>query len=116
MADNAGSQAVTLEERDGSVIVRPSGDIDLTASPSLRQALKRVQSAKPRKLVVDLSHVPYMDSSGVATLVEAMQIARRNQTQMILCSLQDKVRSIFEIARLDTVFKIAPTTESAFED
>jgi len=63
--------------------------------------------------VVDLSGVNYMDSSGVATLVEAMQISRRQSTKLVLCSLQDKVRSVFEIARLDRVFEIAPNVEVA---
>jgi anti-sigma B factor antagonist len=57
--------------------------------------------AKPAQLVVDLAQVPYMDSSGVATFVEAMQIARRVGSKLVLCALQERVRSIFEIARLD---------------
>jgi anti-sigma B factor antagonist len=95
------------------VIVRPSGDIDLSGSPTLRMELRKVQTGKPGRLVIDLGGVPYMDSSGVATLVEAMQIARKNNTKLVLCALQDKVRSIFEIARLDTVFTIVVNTEAA---
>lgn len=116
MADESGSAGglkVQTETRGAAVVVRPQGEIDLTASPLLRQALKQVQTAKPKVLVVDLGGVPYMDSSGVATLVEAMQIARKNGTRMSLASLQDKVRSIFEIARLDTVFTIHPSAEAA---
>ena len=114
MADlgNAGL-TIRTENRGSAVLVHPVGDVDLTASPVLRQVLKQVQSSRPQKLVVDLAEVPYMDSSGVATLVEAMQIARKNGTKMALCSLQDKVRSIFEIARLDTVFTIHSTVDGA---
>ena len=65
------------------------------------------------EVVVDLGEVPYMDSSGLATLVEAMQIARKNQGKLIICALQQKVRSIFEIARLDMVFKIVNTRDEA---
>ncbi len=72
-----------------------------------------MQEGKPGRLIIDLSQVPYMDSSGVATLVEAMQIARRNKTELILCALPSKVFSIFEIARLDMVFKIVDTLEEA---
>ena len=54
-----------------------------------------------------------MDSSGVATLVEAMQVARRGGGKLILCALQEKVRSVFEIARLDMVFTIVASTEEA---
>lgn len=117
MADWRGKSAEPLlvrsEVKDGTVIVRPSGDIDLSGSPILRQELRRVQADKPNRLVIDLGLVPYMDSSGVATLVEAMQIARKNSTKLVLCAMQAKVRSIFEIARLDTVFTIVADAERA---
>lgn len=107
------SMTVKSEVRGDATVVTPIGEVDLTASPVLRQELKKLQSAPPKRLVVDLSQVPYMDSSGVATLVEAMQIARRNNTRLVLCGMQPKVRSIFEIARLDTVFAIAPDADAA---
>lgn len=107
---------VNIENRDGIVIVRPIGDIDLGRSPALRQHLNNAQSHKPSKLIIDLAEVPYMDSSGVATLIEAMQDARKADTHLILCSLQEKVRSIFEIARLDMVFTIVDTTEEAINN
>jgi anti-sigma B factor antagonist len=109
----ADSVTVNCETRGNAVILSPVGDVDLTASPVLRQELKRVQGKRPARLVVDLTLVPYMDSSGVATLVEAMQIARKNGTRMVLCALADRVRSIFEIARLDTVFVIVATSDAA---
>jgi anti-sigma B factor antagonist len=104
---------VSSESADGAVVLSPQGDVDLARSPALRQALRQAQTAKPSRLIVDLSGVDYMDSSGVATLVEALQIARRGSTKMVLCGLKDRVRSIFEIARLDTVFSIAGTREEA---
>ncbi|MBX3358925.1 MAG: STAS domain-containing protein [Phycisphaeraceae bacterium] len=110
---NGDTIKITWTPRGGATVVLPEGDIDLTASPVFRQALKQVQSTKPATMVVDLSQVPYMDSSGVATLVEAMQIARKSGSTMVLAALTDKVRSIFEIARLDTVFKITTTVDAA---
>lgn len=97
----------------GGTIVAPVGDIDLTGSPSLRAELKRLGDARPARLVIDLAAVPYMDSSGIATLVEALQLARKSKTRLVLCGLQDKVRSIFEIAKLEMVFTIVPTVEDA---
>lgn len=95
------------------VLVSPQGDVDLARSPSLRKVLTDVSRSKPKRVVVDLKQVAYMDSSGVATLVEALQIARRNGTTLVLASLQPRVRSIMEIARLDTVFRIVDSTEAA---
>lgn len=104
---------VQSEMKDGAVIVAPEGDVDLSRSPVLRTSLKQALTAKPSRLVIDLGLVDYMDSSGVATLVEALQIARKSGTKMVLCGMKDRVRSIFEIARLDTVFTIAATREAA---
>lgn len=104
---------VKWDARGPVVVVAPAGDVDLNASPTLRQALKQVQSTKPQTLVIDLSGVPYMDSSGVATLVEAMKIARDQRAKMILAAPTARVKSIFEIARLDMVFKIVPSVEAA---
>lgn len=106
---------IHTENRDGAAIVRPKGDVDLQRSPVLREHLKSVSDRKPSRLVVDLSEVSYMDSSGVATLVEAMQLARKGKYPLVLCCLQDRVKSIFEIARLDTVFEITPDIDSAMQ-
>ena len=95
------------------VVLRPEGEIDLARSPELRLRLREELARSPRRLVVDLAAVPYMDSSGVATLVEALQRSRSAGCKLLLAALQPKVRSIFAISRLDTVFQIAATAEEA---
>ena len=104
---------IHTEDIPDGIIVRPTGEIDLSCTALLRQRLGKIQESQPSRLVIDLSAVPYMDSSGVATLVEAMQIARRTGSKLVLCALQQKVRSIFEIARLDMVFSIVGSVEEA---
>jgi len=99
---------------DQFTIIKPTGDVDMSRSPQLRAVLAQVQHpASTRRIIINLDEVPYMDSSGVATLVEAMQIARRNGGKIILCYLNQRVLSIIEIARLDTIFNIYPTLEDA---
>lgn len=110
---DSGALSVTVRIVDGAAIVAAVGDIDLSGSPALRSEMKKVQEAKPARIIVDLSGVPYMDSSGVATLVEAMKFARANRGKLVLCSLSDRVRSIFEIARLESVFTIVSDVEAA---
>lgn len=104
---------VTVEEQPSGTILVPEGDVDLHRSPALRERLKLAAQRKPKRLIVDLSKVPYMDSSGVATLVEAMQITKRQSTTLVLCGMGDRVRSIFEIAKLTTVFRIVPDRDAA---
>ncbi len=110
---NSEALQVRSEMRDGAAIVRPIGDVDLSGSPTLKQEIRKVLTTRLTSLVIDLGGVSYMDSSGVATLVEAMQLTRRGQTKLVLCGLQPKVKSIFEIARLDTVFTIVDTVDTA---
>lgn len=104
---------VNTQSSGSSVVLTPSGDVDLSCSRELQGHLRKALEGKPQSLVVNLEKVPYMDSSGVATLVEAMQIARKQSTRLVLCGLQDKVRSIFEIARLDKVFTITADVQAA---
>lgn len=89
------------------------GEIDLHVSPRVAASLKALTNRKPPQLVVDLSRVSYIDSSGLAVLIEAMQNAQAGGGKFALAGLQENVRPIFEIARLDQVFRIFPDVESA---
>lgn len=87
----------------------------MSCSPVLRTALRGEQDTRPRRLIVNLTEVGYMDSSGLATLVEAMRTAKRNGTKMVLCGMNEKVRAIFEIARLHQFFTIVDDLSQARE-
>jgi anti-sigma B factor antagonist len=100
---------IRVENKGAAVVVSPEGDIDMSRSPEFRTSLREVNDKGPATLVVDLASVGYMDSSGLATLVECMRAAKGNGTEMILCGMNDRVRAIFEIARLDQFFRIEPT-------
>lgn len=105
---------VSSETIEDGMLVQPSGEIDFSRSPALRSELLDVLSNKsPQRLIIDLAQVEYMDSSGVATLVEAMQQQRKQNRKLVLCNLQPKVKSIFEIARLDMVFLIVGSIDDA---
>lgn len=98
---------------DDGTCLALGGEIDLSRSPQVRTALMQHIQSKPARLIIDLADVTYMDSSGVATLVEALQKQRGHGGKMILAQLQPKVRSIFEIARLDQVFTIVDDLDTA---
>ncbi len=94
-------------------LVALDGEIDLHVSPGIAAALKALTDKKAKPLVVDMSQVTYIDSSGLAVLIEAMQNAEGYGGKFALAALQESVRPIFEIARLDQVFKIYPDVDSA---
>lgn len=98
---------VVIDRKPDMVVVRPEGDIDLASSPSLRAQLREIVDEASEAIIVDLEAVPYMDSSGVATLVELLQSCRQKGLDLTLCQLGERVLSVFQIARLDGVFKIA---------
>ena len=89
------------------------GEIDLHVSPRVAESLRTMIERKPNRLVVDLSGVSYIDSSGLAVLIEAMQNVEAYGGRFFLAGLQEKVRPIFEIARLDQVFIIFPHVDAA---
>lgn len=103
------------EPKPGAVVVSLTGEVDIVRSPDLQTSLQEAISRISGKgaVVVDLSGVTYMDSSGVATLVRGLQLSRKKGVGLVLCSLQERVRSIFEIAKLDTVFPMADTLDEA---
>lgn len=104
---------VTLSEQAGAVVVRPEGEIGYQEAPEFRTFLKSAYAKKPSRVIADLSSVSYMGTPGLATLVEAMQISRKSETPLVLCGLNERVRAIFEIARLQSVFTIVDSVDAA---
>jgi anti-sigma B factor antagonist len=90
------------------------GRINVETSVEMRRMLSDALRAKPAKLSVDLSDVSYIDTSGLATLVEAERIARRQGTRLILDGAHDQPRFLFETAHLNQLFEMAqPETNHA---
>ena len=99
-----------VREEQGAVVVSLIGDVDLDSSPRAREVLLECVARKVH-VVVDLSGVAYMDSSGVASLVEALQTAKRNSSSFALAAMQATPLRVLELARLDRVFDIFETVE-----
>ncbi|GMV24410.1 MAG: hypothetical protein AMXMBFR58_04410 [Phycisphaerae bacterium] len=112
MADQPGL-TVRFEQVGKAVVVTPQGEIAYSEAPQFRQWLRKAQDAKPERIVVDLTGIEYMNTPGVATLVEALQMAKKNRYRLILAGLNTNVRSVFEVARLHTVFEIVETKDAA---
>ena len=112
MNKNASAAGAT-PERDRSNVLPLKGEIDLHVSPSVTASLNSMIEKKPQRLVVDLSDVTYIDSAGLAALIGAMQKVEGYGGKFLLAGLQETVRSIFEISRLDQVFQIFPDADAA---
>jgi len=91
-------------------ILALSGEVDMHSSPVARQMiLDLVKTRSP--VVVDLSAVKYMDSSGVATLVEGLQSAKKLGQSFVLAAPTGSVLGVIKLARLDKVFRIVASVE-----
>ncbi|PYJ72903.1 MAG: anti-anti-sigma factor [Verrucomicrobia bacterium] len=106
-------RAVTMPSKDRPNVLPLEGEIDLHISPNITATLNRMIEKKPKQLVVDLSRVTYIDSAGLAALIEGMQKIEAYGGKFALAGLQETVRSIFEIARLDQIFRIFPDVDAA---
>ena len=95
------------------VIVAPEGEIDLNSSGLVKEQLEPVIADKRPRVILDLSGVSYIDSSGLAVFIEAMQRVQSYGGAFVLCGLRESVSHIFNIARLDQVFRIFPDRAAA---
>jgi anti-sigma B factor antagonist len=99
---------------DDCLFATVRGEVDLHSSPDLREVLLgAIEKHKPRKIILNLSQVPYMDSSAVAVLVEALQKIRKTGGKIFLTNLQPRVKGLLEIARLDAIFILVENEEEA---
>ncbi len=103
-----------VEEVERGVVVRLGGEVDLEQAPRVRDLLLRKVSQHPMVLV-DLSAVDYLDSSGLASLVEALQAARKRRSAFGLADLSPASRRVIELGRLDRVFSIYASVEEGLD-
>jgi anti-sigma B factor antagonist len=107
---------VKAERRGKAAIIRVNGDVDLYSSPKLREAILDAIGKKLSPIVVNLSRVTYMDSSGVATLIEGFQLSEEYGGIVRLVGLNEPVSEVFKLARLHQVFQICQSEPEALEN
>ena len=113
MTQNATSIIKDVQKSPEGTVIILGGDVDLRQSPMFHAALVEIVNERPRRLILDLSEVPYMDSSGVGTLVEIFRRVSAYKGKMILFGLNPRVRSVFEITKLDKFFTIVENRDQA---
>ena len=91
----------------GGTILDITGDIDLAHSPAMRKALLlEIREKKTPKVFLNLEKVRYIDSSGIASLVEGLKASRDMGSRLILYGLSKTVREVMELSRLQKIFEI----------
>ena len=106
---------VSTERRGDITVAALSGEVDLNRAPEVRRCL--IEAVKDTgRVVVDLHAVDYIDSSGVAALVEAYQAARKRQGSFLLANVSPAALRVFKLARLDKVFPIHESLDEALDE
>ena len=104
---SSGSISITVDHRGSDALVRLEGRIDVDSSPDVRDCLLAILSEEqlPRAITVDLAGVPYIETSGIATLIEALRIARHQQAIFCLQGLSGSVLRLFQVTGVLALFE-----------
>jgi len=105
---------ISARRNDKITILDLSGDIDFANSPELRHSvLREIQESRTPRVVINLSKVHYIDSSGVASLVEGLKASRDLGSRFILFGLSTSVREVLQLSRLIKVFEVCDNEQQA---
>jgi len=104
---------VRTDNKYGITVCHVEGEIDINSSPDIKKAFDKLIAGKTPKIVINLSKVTYVDSSGLATLVEILKNMRSYGGKMRLANMSTKIKSLFEITKLEKLFEIMASEEEA---
>jgi len=103
----------TKQLADDVTLVEVSGRLNAVVAPDLKEQLKAAAKSGNARLIVDLTDVSFIDSSGLAALVSGFRAARESGGTIKLAGLNEQTRMVFRITKLDHVFEIHPDAEDA---
>jgi len=96
---------IVVDDAEASTVFRLRGRVNIDSSPALRDRLLTVlRRQAPTAVIFDLTEVPYIDSSGIATLIEGLKIARNRHIAFCLQGLQGRLLHLFEVTGVMTLF------------
>src|SRR4051812_18966246 len=101
------------ESQTKTGILALQGDIDMHRSPEVKETLEPLIAQKVPRILVDFSAVTYIDSSGLATMIETLQRIQSYGGKFAMFGLRESVKAVFEIARLDQIFSLYSDEASA---
>ena len=115
MADQEHTGIKAVREDGPVTIVTLAGEVDLNFAPKVKQSLEAACVRRPERLILDISEVGYMDSSGVGTLVWIYREVQRYGGRFVLVGVQDKVRAVLEITQLEKFFTMFDSVDEALQ-
>lgn len=107
---------VTREDHASAALFCVEGQVDMHTSPELRQHLRKALEERSSPIVVDLRGVSFIDSSGLATLIEALQAVGKYGGKLRLFGLAPSVRNLFRLSNLTSIFEIRESRDEALQE
>jgi anti-sigma B factor antagonist len=104
---------VQREDHGQAVLFVVEGQVDMHTSPELRQHLRSALQSRSTPVVTDLTGVSFIDSSGLATLIEALQGVSKYGGKLRLVGLKPAVKNLFRLSNLTSIFDIRDTRDDA---
>ena len=105
---------ISARHQDKTTIFDLSGDIDFANSSKVRDSvLREIRESRTPRVVMNLTQVRYMDSSGVASLIEGLKASRDLGSRFILFGLSTSTREVLQLSRLIKVFEVYDNEEQA---
>lgn len=108
--------SISSDERGERTVVHVAGEIDVYSAPLLRERLDAVVLAGRVHLVVDLTDVLFMDSTGLGVLVGRLKLVRLREGSLRLVCVNDRILKVFAITGLEKVFRIYRTVDEALAE
>ena len=108
-----GTFASQVSRTNGQAIVRVQGEVDLYTAPQLWEALDIAIAGAPHELVIDLSEVTFLDSSGLSMLVRAHKRLRPFAGTVVIRGAAEQVSMALQVTKLNTVLTVEPPVPAA---
>lgn len=99
---------------DAVLVLEPKNIIDSVAGTQIRQEVGEKLNEGVKIILIDLTHITFMDSSGLGAMVATLQGVRAKDAELYLCSLNDQIKILMDLTKMNSVFKILPD-RSAFD-
>ena len=104
---------ISVKSSNAVELIILDGEIDMYVAPQVRAALLAASKACSKGVAVDLGGVSYMDSSGIATLIEGLQMTKKKGARFLIFGVQPNVMDMLKLAKLHDFFELYPSENDA---
>ena len=101
---------------DDIVVVRGEGRLNMASGPQLKQTVQNALQSGRVRVVVDLSRIPFMDSSGLVALIAGLKAARERGGDLRIVSPSTQVAMVLKLSKVDAILPAHPSVEEAYGD